>query len=551
MSEAARLTAISAFLLKHRGCPLFHPYTVDTFDSGVASSGPDSEEFTKDLEALGPTFVKVGQMLSTRPDLLPPDYIAALGRLQDKALPCDFESIKTMIETELGNPIQKVFEEFDPIPVGTASFAQVHLARLRSGREVAVKVQRPNLASQVEADLLSIRRLISSLGLVSNIGTRLGFNDWLEEFRATVTDELDYLKEANNLDTFKELLKDYDQLSVPSPVWDYTTRRVLTMDRAKGIRVTDIPDVLRIEIDLHPLAETLCKAYLDQMFVHGLLHADPHPGNIVLTSDQSLILLDLGMVEYVAPRMRDQLLKLVLAVVDGRGELAAETFIHMGTRLESFDESKFTREVGRLVARFSMPNKGGSSEGNFLLMMVKNGAECGLRPPPELTLVGKTLLNLESVVRALDPAASMRDVLQNHLQQIVRARTMSSLDFSRMATDMLDLHDLVRESPRRLSVLLRTLADNRFRVHIDGLEEAHLIEGIQKVANRITAGVIAAAMIVGAALIMSIRTEHQLFGYPALALVMFLFAAALGAGLVLSSLYGDRTVKPKADRDPL
>ncbi|MGH8105898.1 MAG: ABC1 kinase family protein, partial [Arenimonas sp.] len=262
MSEAARLTAISAFLLKHRGCALFHPYTVDAPEPSTRSSGIGPEEFTKDLEALGPTFVKVGQMLSTRPDLLPPDYIAALGRLQDKALPCDFESIKTMIETELGTPIHKVFEEFEPVPVGTASFAQVHLARLRSGREVAVKVQRPNLASQVEADLLSISRLISSLGLVSNVGTRLGFSDWLEEFHATVTDELDYLKEANNLDTFKELLKDYNRISVPTPVWDYTTRRVLTMERAKGIRVTDIPDVLRTEVDMRPLAGILCKAYL-------------------------------------------------------------------------------------------------------------------------------------------------------------------------------------------------------------------------------------------------------------------------------------------------
>lgn len=549
MSEAARLAAISAFLLKHRGCALFQPYTVDATEPSVTSTG--AEEFTKDLEALGPTFVKVGQMLSTRPDLLPPDYIAALGRLQDRAEPCDFESIKTMIETELGSPIHKVFEEFEPVPVGAASFAQVHLARLRSGREVAVKVQRPNLASEVQADLLSISRLISSLGLVSNVGTRLGFHDSLEEFRVSVNDELDYLKEANNLDTFREILKDYEQLSVPAPVWDYTTRRVLTMDRAKGIRVTDIPAVLRTEVDMRPLAETLCKAYLEQMFVHGMLHADPHPGNMVLTSDQSLILLDLGMVEYVAPRMRDQLLKLVLAAVDGRGEQAAETFIHMGTRLENFDESKFTREVSRQVARFSTSNRGGSSEGSFVLMMIKQGADCGLRPPSELTLVGKTLLNLESVVQALDPTASMRDVLKDHLQEIVRARTMSSLDFSRMATDMLDLHDLVRESPRRLSVLLRTLADNRFRIHIDGLVEAHLIEGIQKVANRITVGVIAAAMIIGAALIMSIRTEHELFGYPAMALVMFIGAAALGIGLVISSLHGDRKVKPKADRDPL
>lgn len=550
MSEPTRLAAITAFLLKYRNAPLFKPGTEPVADSRPTDAA-DAEQFTRDLEALGPTFIKLGQVLSTRPDLVPPDYILALGRLQDQVKPTPFEQIEAQVTTELGAPLRKLFKEFNPEPLGTASFAQVHAAVLPSGREVAVKVQRPNLAAELDADLAIIAKLITSLGLVSNVGTRLGFSEWLEEFRTTLVAELDYLQEANNLETFRSHLEPFPNLSVPAPVMDYSTRLVLTMDRAVGIRVTDIPAVARTEMDLGPLADELGRAYMDQIFIHGLIHADPHPGNVVLTQDRKLVLLDLGMVGYVPPRLRDQLLKLVLSTVEGRGEQVSETLMHMGTRMEDFDEPRFTREISRMVARFSNSTMRSDSEGGFLLALVKLGADCGLRPPAELTLLGKTLLNLESVVIALDPDVSLRHVLRGHLPELFRARARSSLDMGRLATDALEMQELVREAPPRIATLLRTLADNRFRVHIAGLEEARLIESMQKIANRVTAGLIAAAMIVGAALIMDIPTRHTLMGYPAMALVMFLIAAALGASLVISSLFGDRRVKPRAEKDPL
>lgn len=551
MSEASRLGAISAFLLKHRASPVFRSRREPA--PGIEPERPSesAESFTRDLEALGPTFVKIGQMLSTRPDLVPPDYLLALSRLQDDVKPADVSDIIGVIEQELCAPIGKLFREFEPVPVGTASFAQVHRAVLPSGRQVAVKVQRPDLSAQVDTDLAAVERLIRSLGLVSRAGERYGFTDWLDEFRATVRAELDYRQEADNLDTFHDRLADYENIGVPLPVWDYTRRRVLVMDYVDGIQVTAIPGVLRTEIDLKPLAHDLGKAYLDQVFVHGLIHADPHPGNVKLTPDNRLVLLDLGMVGYVPPRLRDHLLKLIVATIDGRGEQAAETFIHMGTRLEDFDEARFSRETARLVARFSSASTWTESEGGFVLKLVELGGQCGLKPPAELTLLGKTLLNLEAVILALDPDASLREVLRRHMHGMLRERTLGSLDLGRLATEVLEVQELAREAPQRLSVLLRTLADNRFRVHVAGLEEAHLIESMQKIANRITAGVIAAAMVVGAALIMDIPTPHTLLGYPALALVMFLVAVVLGAALVVSSLLGDRRARPRAEKDPL
>ena len=547
MSEAARLAAITAFLVKHRSSPVFRPGK----PGEPQPKGSTAEEFVDDLEALGPSFVKIGQTLSTRPDLVPPDYLEAQVRLQDQADPVPLDEIEKQIETELGAKPSKLFTSFDPEPIGTASLAQVHVAQLKSGRRVAVKVQRPDIATQIDADLASLKRLVSSLGVVGIAPGRFGFGEWLEEFRISLMAELDYRLEAENLVSFRERMQAYPHILVPAPVWDYSTAKVLTMELAEGIRVTDIPDVLRTEVDLEPLAGELGRAYLDQVFVHGLIHADPHPGNMVLTPEHDLVLLDLGMVAHVPPRLRDQLLKLVLATVEGRGEQAAETLMHMSTRLEEFDEARFIREIGRMVSRFSSSETGAESEGDFLLAMIKVGIDCGLKPPAELTMLAKTLLNLESVMLALDRDVSMKNLLRGHMESLFTARMKSSLDLGRMATDALDLQELLREAPPRLSVLLRTLADNRFKVHVAGLEEARLIEGIQKVANRITAGVIAAAMIVGASMIMRIRTDHQIFGYPALALVMFVIAVGLGTALIVASLVTDRRTKPNEHKDPL
>src|SRR5688572_19002044 len=545
MSEAARLAAITAFLVKHRSSPVFRP------GKPGEPQPTGAEEFVTDLESLGPSFVKIGQTLSTRPDLVPPEYLQELSRLQDDVEPVPLADVEAQIEAELGAKPSKLFASFDPQPLGTASLAQVHAATLKSGRRVAVKVQRPDIASQIETDLASLKRLVQSLGVVGIAPERYGFREWLEEFRVSLMAELDYRLEAENLVTFRERLEKYPNILVPAPIWDYSTAKVLTMELAQGIRVTDIPDVMRTEVDLEPLASELGRAYLDQVFVHGLIHADPHPGNMVLTPEHDLVLLDLGMVAHVPPRLRDQLLKLVLATVEGRGEAAAETLIHMSTRLEEFDEPRFTREIGRMVSRFSSSETGAESEGDFLLAMVKVGLDCGLKPPAELTLLAKTLLNLESVMLALDRDISMKNLLRGHMEELFQARIKSSLNLGRMATDALELQELLREAPPRLSVLLRTPADNRFKVHVAGLEESRLIEGIQKVANRISAGLITAAMIVGAAMLMRIQTSRTLLGYPALALVLFVAAAGLGVSIVVASLVSDRRTKPTEHKDPL
>jgi predicted unusual protein kinase regulating ubiquinone biosynthesis (AarF/ABC1/UbiB family) len=283
------------------------------------------------------------------------------------------------------------------------------------------------------------------------------------------------------------------------------------------------------------------------------VHADPHPGNVLLMDDQRLALFDLGMVAHLPPHTRRCLLQLLLGAIGGNGAQVSQISESMGTPLQDFRRAQYARRVDQLVSDYVGEQHVGRaySEGRLVLELTRVGAACGLRSPAELPLLGKTLLNLEAVMDALDPAMPTKQIIEDHLQSVMQRQFKQMFSANRLASDMIEVQELLRESPRRLSQLLRTLSDNRFRVHITGLEESRLIESMQKIANRISVGVVTAGLIMGAALIMRVPTTHLLLGYPALALVLFLLAFGGGAGLVVSSLINDRRTKPREERDPI
>ncbi len=550
-----RAIEVGRLLLKYRNAGVFSAIDRDSpllHDAkGIDIPEGKPEELARDLEALGPTFVKIGQGLSTRPDFVPQPYIEALERMQDQVAPVPVEQIREVIESELGVRVSKLFATFDEKPIAAASLAQVHAATLRDGRRVAVKVQRPDIANVIRSDLDLLASLAGKVDRFSDMGRRVGFTDWVGEFRKTLIAELDYRAEADNLEAFAKNLTDYPNLFVPKPLLDFTTSRVLVMQMVAGAKVTEVSILRRLEQPLGGLANDLMCAYLDQLFVDGLMQADPHPGNFLLTPDNRLALLDLGMVAHVPPRMRDRLLKLLLATVDGRGEEAAEAAIAMGTRLEDFDEPGFVRDCSQMVAQYaSTISTGTTSEGRLLLQMTARGISAGLRPPPELSLLGKTLLNLEAVSNALDPDIDMRRVIESHLEKVLRRRLLQAFSPANLATELIEVQSLVRDAPKRVSQLLQTLSENRFRVHVTGLEESRLMENMQKIANRISTGVIAAALIIGATLMMRIHTNAMLLGYPAIAFVLFLMGAGLGMTLVVQSMLSDRKAKPKEQHGP-
>ncbi|CRQ75789.1 AarF/UbiB family protein [Stenotrophomonas sp. BSUC-16] len=542
-----RRSQILRLLLRYRHSGVFSGMNLDAASNqaDVPADG-NPEQFVSDLEALGPTFVKLGQMLSTRPDMVPVEFATALERMQEKVAPIPVERIHAIIEQELGVGVNKLFASFDPEPLGCASIAQVHRAVLHDGRQVAVKVQKPEVAAQLRSDLEALRSFALAADHLTQVGRRVRLRDWLNEFAKTLMQELDYHTEAENLARFGRHLRPFRRLWVPQPIWDYSSQRVLTMELATGVRVDAISGVRRTEQDMDPLAAALIRGYLDQIFVHGEIHADPHPGNLRVMPDGRLAIFDLGMVAHMPPRLRERLLKILFAAVDGRGEEVADDLISISTRLEAFDEERYLRETGQLIARYAA--SGSFSEGRVVLDMVRIATACGLRTPPELSLLGKALLNLETVCRLLAPELDTRRIVERQLQHVMRARLKKSLSAANIASEAMELQQLLRDGPRKLSDIMALLAENRLQMKVTGLEESRLMENLQKIANRVAAGIISAALIMAAAMMMKIDTGWHLFGYPLIALILLLIGVVLGLGIVTSALLFDRRARAREER---
>lgn len=551
----SRYAQIASFLIRYRNAGLFGGLELEIEDAlfgeqpvNVPPGKP--EQFVDELEALGPTFIKFGQALSTRPDMVPPAYLDALQRMQDDVEPVPIDAVRNMIETSLGMRISQAYGSFDEEPLAAGSLAQVHTATLRDGREVAIKVQRPDIAEAIREDLSILERLAGAADHLTEMGRRYGFAEWVREMRQSLAAELDFEMEAANLRSFADHLQGYKRLFVPQPFADFTRPQVLTMQRVRGIKVTKVPPLRRTEHSFAEHARDLLRAYLDQVFVHGLVHADPHPGNVLLSDDNRLALIDLGMVARLSPRTRSRLLKLMLAAVDGNGEQVGDISEQMGTALDDFDAPRYHREVVRLISGYAGLQHGGGafSEGRMMLELTRIGAACGLRPPPELSVLGKTLLNLEAVVDALDPHVDTRAVVEQHLETVLRQQALHAMSPANLASELLDMQDLARHTPRHVATILHTLAENRLAVRVEGLEETRMMENLQKIANRIATGVIIAALLIGAALMARVNEGPKLLGYPWLASVFLIIAALLGLVMIINSLRRDGMVSKAAER---
>lgn len=518
-------TAIAKLLVKHWSGS---KDATDASDEEATTSG----SLADDLEALGPTYIKIGQMLSTRPDVVPESVRLDLARLQDGVEPVDAGAVREVIEEELGHSVSKLFSEFDDQPLATASLGQVHRAALRDGTRVAVKVQRPGVAETVRSDLKALQDVADWLAKHTEMESRHGLASALEEVGDSVRRELDYQLEADNLSRLRTILESYDEIVVPEVVPDYSRKRVLTMEFIEGTNLGKLSPLIRTERDLGPLAERLLEAYLDQAFVHGFVHADPHPGNVLLTDDGKLGIVDLGMVTLLPRDMRQRLLRVVLAVAAGDGSSAARLSQNLGTRLEVFDGEGFERAIATLVAREGGKSVGRIHLGRVLMSVARVAGEHGFRMRPEMALLGKTLLNLESLGQCLDPDFDPGATIRRHAPVIVGEGIVEAAAPEALLRRGLAAKQFADDLPERLDDLLDRLASGRFSVGVDLGGADQIVIALTKMANRITSGLVMAALIVGASLLMRVETSFTVFGYPGFAIVLFVLAAFGGMRLL-------------------
>ena len=530
------------------------------------------------LVELGPAYVKLGQVLSTRPDLFPPAYIRELSLLQDDVAPIPVEEVEQVIEEELGGRLSKLFAEFDPTPLGSASLGQVHAAELRDGRPVVVKVQRPNIRPQLADDLEYFRELARFLGAHTSTGARVDMVGVVQQLERALADELDYRIEARNAATFRRNLAEYPRVLIPRVIEAYSTARVLTTERVRGLKLDAISPFMRLEYDFHPVVDELTRAYLKQITIDGHFHADPHPGNVFVLlpssenpptpsetkaqdrravprpaatalaeigqqaeakagpvpyeMDVKIALIDFGMTARLSTSLQEQIIRLLLDLADNRGDDAAETLVEVGTALPDFDRAAYVHDMAALIARNYELAVGEVQFGQVLFEVINISFQRGLRLPAELTLLAKAMFNLDGVTRALDPAYSPIETIRAFGSQIAAERARRDMSPRRLFQLATQGGNLVTALPHRLDLISQSLAAGEFEMRIDVPELARLNKGLQKVANRVFSGVVLAGLLISSAMLLPYRRSLGTAG--------FLLAGALGFWMVLSILWSDR-----------
>jgi predicted unusual protein kinase regulating ubiquinone biosynthesis (AarF/ABC1/UbiB family) len=508
----------------------------------------EARALAQDVEKLGPTFIKLAQLLSTRPDIIPSAYAESLARLQDDVEPVPFAEIERILAEELGERLATAFAWIDATPLAAASIAQVHRATLADGREVALKVQRPGVRERVLGDLDALAEVAAFLEKHTAFGERLAAATLFEEFRRSMLRELDFRQEALHLVTLAANLADIEEILVPQPLPAYSTSRVLAMQLVRGTKVTALDPLARRSIDGPRLADALLRAYLRQILRDGFFHADPHPGNVFLV-DGRIALLDLGMVARIRPALQDRLLQLLLAVSENRPDDAVNVLLWLAEDREGANEAAFRRGVTDIIGQHQEISLTRPQVGRAVLMLLKVAAQTGVRLPPELAMIGKTLLNLDEVGSCLAPGFDTNAAVRRHGARITEEQMARDVSPGSVFSAALELKNFLQHLPGRINRILDRVAENDLKLRVEALDEASLMEGMQKVANRITLGLVLAALIVGAALLMRVETSFRLFGYPGLAILLFLAAAVGGFCLVVAILASDITAGRKKRRN--
>lgn len=500
-----------------------------------------AQAFATALKQMGPTYVKFGQLLSTRPDIVPPEYINALESLQDNLEPFSFAEVERTVEEELGAKISKMFESFESTPIAAASLGQVHRAALRDGREVVVKVQRPNVREQVKNDLQVLAEIAETLETHTDIGKKMNLSGAIEQARVSMLNELNYVQEARNTETLRANLAMFPQIYVPTVIHDFSSSRVLTTELVKGRKVSKLTPLSLIENNYAELAAVITRAYLKQICVDGIWHSDPHPGNVFvreIDGETQVVLLDFGMVARISYEFQDEIIKLLLAISSNRGTEVADSCVRMSEAQENFDPVKFVREISTIVAAVHDATASDVNTGQLIFNVIAVGNSNDLKAPPELAMLAKTLLHLDAITRRLDPQYDPQAVIRDYAEQLMTQKLRQKFNPRNFYAAMLDLNQLILDFPHRAREIIDLTAVGKLTFGLKLAQAEELLAGIHKVANRITVGVIVAAIVIASALMM--RTA------PALAMIGYVVSALIGLYLVVSVLIQDRRDQERA-----
>ena len=497
---------------------------------------PGPVQVRQTLEQLGPTFIKLGQLLSTRSDVIPADYVAELEKLQDSAPPIPIEAVREAIREELGEPIDAIFAQFDDTPLAAASLGQTHLATLKNGREVVVKVQRPGVKSLVETDLEIMAGVARFLEQRFTQARTYGLSDVVDEFSVIIRQELDYTREGRNGDRLRENLADWPQIRIAATIWEHTCTRVLTMERVIGIKITDLSALDAVGRDRTQIASTLSRAFLKMIFVDGLYHADPHPGNLVVLEDNVVGLLDYGQVGRLDRELKGKLTMLLSEYVQEDSAGFADVLLDMATTPPSLDRRAFKRDIDRILRQYYGMPVGEVHMGEMLERSFRVSARHGVRLPATVATLAKVVVELESIDSLLDPNYDLAADSRRFVERSIRAEFSTSELRARLLENMLAWKELLLGFPRRIGDIIENMAGNSFRIifHHEGLEQA--TKDVDRAINRLSLALMSAAIIVSSALVLTAKVGPAWRGYPIVGIIGFGISFVFGVWLIISIL---------------
>ncbi|MFD1673497.1 ABC1 kinase family protein [Alicyclobacillus fodiniaquatilis] len=470
------------------------------------------------IEQLGPTFIKLGQVASLRADVFPSELLDELARLQDEVPPVPFSAVQSIVETELGQPLAEIFSVFDEVPVGSASIGQVHRAELLGGQEVAVKVQRPDIVKKIEIDLDILMDLARMAERHFSWAKHYSLSDVVEEFRYTLMNELNYTIEGHNADKLRSIHAEDQHVKVPEVNWDWTTTKVLTMEYVRGIKLTNLKLLEEAGYDAHLIAERAANAMFTEMLVHGFYHADPHPGNLAVLPDHSLLFMDFGMVGRLTSDMKRFLASLIVGLMRGDADAIIRTLYRMSVVPPDIDDNKLRRDVEGLREKYyDMPFQQislGEATSDLFAVAYRHQ----IKIPSDLALVGKTLITIEGVVEALDPSFRILNIAEPFGRMLLKERISPKNLRKSTLRGALELFDFLSDLPKQLRAMMDGVSRGRIKVQLEMSEAKPLIRQLIRMSNRLSLSILLlsfsifmAGLMIASALA---KTPSRLWAFP-------------------------------------
>lgn len=484
------------------------------------------------IQELGPTFIKLGQLLSTRPDLIPPEYITELEKLQDDIPAIPFAAVEQVC-SDAGIDLQKDFTWVDPDPIAAASIGQVHKARLTGGEEVVLKVQRPGVDKIVETDLEILAELGSILQKRTSWGRVYKISEVIDELASAITNELDFEKEARNADIFYKNFEHDDKVIIPRVYWQYTSKKVLTLEYVDGIKISDFSGLKNAGYDTARICKNLVEAFFKQLYDHGFFHADPHPGNIAVTDHEGIILYDFGQVGVIDEVLKQNCVELLLGMMRYDAEKVTQALIKLRIGDHSVDKADLKQNISRLQQKYYGLPLSQIKIGEALSELMELSAKFRIRLPAELSLMIKMFMTVENMISQLDPKLSVIDIAEPYGRKILMKKYSPRQIKSRVKDVALDYANLLEMAPRELQNILDMLKDGEIKIKMEHTNLNRLIVRADIISNRLALAIILASIIIGTSLIVN-QTGSRFLNHFPLVQIGFTITMILGLFLIYS-----------------